>query len=65
MQFLPPILIAHFLRAASITQSTLFLNTQMDENSTLMMHTLLTSRGLAVELGQDGKEGVRLALESH
>jgi two-component system cell cycle response regulator DivK len=31
----------------------------------LMMHTLLTSRGFAVELGRNGEEGVKLAKEVH
>jgi len=31
----------------------------------LMMHTLLTSRGFAVELGRNGEEGVELVKEVH
>jgi CheY-like chemotaxis protein len=31
----------------------------------LMMHTLLTLRGFAVELGRNGVEGVKLAKEVH
>jgi CheY-like chemotaxis protein len=31
----------------------------------LMMHTLLTSRGFAVELGRNGVEGIKLAKEAH
>jgi CheY-like chemotaxis protein len=42
---------------------TMILYVEDDAEHRLMMHTLLTSRGFAVELARNGVEGVKLAKE--